>query len=85
MVPNKPNQRRNYIPGNRAPEMTPDTMAAFMLSSRGNYNGDASMAALSALDHARDYLITNEKFRFWMNVYEIITLWNLNIPKGKVN
>lgn len=87
MVPHKANRRRNYTPRTfePTPEMTPDTMAGFMVSSAGHYNSDRGMAALAALDHARDYTATDGKFRFWMNVYEIISLWNLNISKVKEN
>jgi len=64
------------------PTTTPDTMAAFMVSTRGHYNGDNGMAALAALDHARDYSDTDAKFRFWMDVYEIITLWSFGFKSA---
>jgi len=77
--------RRFKVRRNVIKPITPDTMAAFMLSTSGHYNGDTSMAALAALDHARDYNNTDEKFRFWIDTYEIITLWGFNILNRKGN
>jgi len=76
--------RRFKVRGFGTPTTTPDTMAAFMMSTRGHYSGDSGLAALAALDHARDYTTADDKFRFWMNVYEIITLWSFNTTKGLV-
>lgn len=74
-----------YYKGSKVPDMTPEIMAAFMLSTSGHYNGDSNCAALAALEHARDYAETDEKFGFWMNVYSAVTLWNLNLTNRKGN
>ena len=44
-------------------------MVEFMLSEAGNYSGHKHIAALSALDHARDYAEGDAKNAFWYSVY----------------
>lgn len=73
MVPHKANHRKNYIPGKAV------TMADFMLSPRGHYNGDVRMASLAALDHSRDYSEGSEKNDFWYRVYCRLEYTSLNL------
>lgn len=78
MVPHKANRRRNYGPSRV------EIVAAFMMSPRGYYNGNAELAALGALDNARDYPITSPDRARWIAVHDLLILSTLN-AKGKEN
>jgi hypothetical protein len=59
-----------------------EIMAAFMVSGRGYYNGNADLAALGALEHVRDLALVNrEKAAYWMDVHDVLKMWGMSTPR----
>ena len=72
-----------YYKTRKTAPVTVETMAAFMVSGRGYYNGNAGLAALGALEHVRDLALVNrEKAAYWMDVHDVLKMWGMPTTRG---